>query len=774
MKCFTPLSQRCHRNASQPNSPTRVTPCRVESKFVIAIVSTVFLLALLVDRCAFACEFNDTAGWYPFAFPLDDTNLDTIDLTGLLDTPAGKHGFLTVRSDGHFYFADGTRARFFGVNIVGGEAFPGHNRAQRLAARLAKYGVNLVRIHAVDSRKSPLIDYSRGDSRHLNLDALERLDFFFAELKRRGIYVYFDLLDYRDFTEADGVRDAAMLRVAWQWQHTIKAASCFNTRMIELQKEFATNFLTHENSYTKLRYVDDPAVAVVEITNENSLFHFHNNPSLMLPSYVDELKAIWNAWLLGRYEGRAGLSAAWTNAQGQSALGAEEDPGRGSVILPLAHLYQKPEDAPPTGERSPLRVNAMARFLFEVQSDYYQQMRTHLKQLGIKVPVTGTNQSYCPVSNYAESANDFMSRNNYWCHPNLTANRFKNLALVNSEAPKTVNPIVEVASSSVAGKPMIVPEFNFPWANEFRAEGLLLMTAYGCLQDWDGLLCYIYSPDQQTLDWFDVQSDPVRWGEFPVAALMFHRRDVAAARRTVHIGYSQADVFATRPSHRLADASPFRYFTYVSKVRNCYFNEAYQGDADLVVPADYAPAASYATARRVAHFAGNPEFNPPDGKYASDTGELVLDTRRGVFAINTPHTKGAVGFLAGAGAIELGDLSVRCTTPFAAVVLTTFDGRPLEQSRRILLTAVGRAENTGQAFTEAERTVRTVSEHGRLPVLVEPIQGEVRLSKLGRAQVWALDATGKRCGQLQAVSAGGALVVKLDQAHSPWCEIVRR
>ena len=69
-------------------------------------------------------EFNDTTGWYAWNFPLDDENLDTIDLTGLLDAPAGKHGLLTVRPDGHFYFSDGTRARFFGTNICGRWAAP--------------------------------------------------------------------------------------------------------------------------------------------------------------------------------------------------------------------------------------------------------------------------------------------------------------------------------------------------------------------------------------------------------------------------------------------------------------------------------------------------------------------------------------------------------------------------------------------------------------------------------------------------------------------------
>jgi len=46
---------------------------------------------------------HNTESWFFFEFPLNDANLDSIDLTGLLHTPAGRHGFVTVRPDGHFY-----------------------------------------------------------------------------------------------------------------------------------------------------------------------------------------------------------------------------------------------------------------------------------------------------------------------------------------------------------------------------------------------------------------------------------------------------------------------------------------------------------------------------------------------------------------------------------------------------------------------------------------------------------------------------------------------
>ena len=90
-------------------------------------------------------------------------------------------------------------------------------------------------------------------------------------------------------------------------------------------KGFATQFYTHVNPYTKLRYADDPAVAVVEITNENSVFYFQNT-ELTLPCYREELEKRWNAWLRQRYTNRTALAEAWTNARGQCALLPKEEP----------------------------------------------------------------------------------------------------------------------------------------------------------------------------------------------------------------------------------------------------------------------------------------------------------------------------------------------------------------------------------------------------------------------------------------------------------------
>ena len=50
-----------------------------------------------------------------------------------------------------------------------------------------------------------------------------------------------------------------------------KALTYFNPRLIELQKEYARQLLTHRNPYTGNEYRHEPAVAIVELVNENSI-----------------------------------------------------------------------------------------------------------------------------------------------------------------------------------------------------------------------------------------------------------------------------------------------------------------------------------------------------------------------------------------------------------------------------------------------------------------------------------------------------------------------
>lgn len=750
------------------------------------------------------CVFNDTDDWFPFTFPLDDTNLDSIDLTGLLEPPAGKYGFVTVGRDGHFYFEDGRRARFIGTNVGGQDCAPPKDQAPIIAARLAKYGLNMLRLHSLDGRWGPLIDYSRGDSQHLDAEALDRMDFFVAELQKRGIYIYMDLLDYRQFRTADGVAHGD--EFTHNWQGSMKGASIFDQRMIELQKDYATKLLAHRNPYTGLRYVDDPAMAVVEITNENSVFYFLTMSDLSLPYYRNELTERWNRWLASRYKDRSALAAAWTDSEGRCALKDDEDPARGTVAFPFAAISRL--RIPARGFDPMLattRLTDVLKFLTEVQRRYYETMHDHLRRIGVRVPVAGTNQFFLPADTHAAAeTNDFMSRNQYWRHPARRAKpffRFSNQPLVRVDIPTQRNPLAVIARTSVAGKPQAVAEYNFPWPNEYRCEGWLLSAAYACLQDWDIFLYFSYDPDEKRLSMFRSQSDPARWGELPAAALLFHRHDVSAARNEVHVVHTPEDTSRPRPHTRNSRYTNQRFLVFLSKVREAFLDDTYRGDADVVLacgPSAEAAVAAHVPAVRLpreeweewlfpefVHQAqrlglpGYERMDPEAKRFDSDTGELSLDYGQGLFTINTPRTKAAVGFLQEAGPVDLQGLRIDVETRFAAVSVSSVDGQAIGRSRRLLVTAVARAENTSQGFWPPEpgqEQRNAVSwmlpGEGRLPVIAEPVRGKVEIAVPAAAAAYALDETGRRRDRLTASNRAGVLSFDPATARSIWCEVI--
>ena len=82
-------------------------------------------------------------------------NKGVLDYSHLLDAPAGKHGFVKTRG-GHFYFEDGTRARFLGFNVAARSNTPDHETAEKLAERFASMGVNIIRLHAADAPVSEI------------------------------------------------------------------------------------------------------------------------------------------------------------------------------------------------------------------------------------------------------------------------------------------------------------------------------------------------------------------------------------------------------------------------------------------------------------------------------------------------------------------------------------------------------------------------------------------------------------------------------------------
>lgn len=246
-----------------------------------------------------------------FVLPWDDASSGiTHQGERLNHTPAGKFGPLTINDNGDFQVGD-QRIKFWGVNITGRSCFPSHEDADLVAARLAKFGVNIVRFHHMENHWGgpSLIDYSKGNSRNLDSRQLDRLDYFVSRLKEHGIYTNINLLTSREYLPADGLPES-INRLDWKQRHVL---SFVMPEVLALEKEHANNLLNHQNPFTGLKYAEDPAVAFVEINNENGLFQQYLDGSIdQWPADLRGiLQAQWNIWLAERYASTALLQTGW-------------------------------------------------------------------------------------------------------------------------------------------------------------------------------------------------------------------------------------------------------------------------------------------------------------------------------------------------------------------------------------------------------------------------------------------------------------------------------
>jgi hypothetical protein len=266
-----------------------------------AIVTFCLVSALPPAQAQFAAPQH--AGWFPFVVPDlagPETEACAVDLSYLNPEPAGTHGFLRPRGE-ELVDDRGVPVRLFGSNITDYHPMPPKDIAPRVARRLQQLGMNFIRLHYYDWTTAP-DGILNPDRQTLNAEKLDQFDFFISELKRCGIYVDINL------HVARGYKDMPP-----GWDRMGKGLDIIHQPYIDSQKQYARDLLTHVNPYTGNAYVREPAVAVIELNNENTALQQSYLPRFaeMPPAFSEPLQARWNAYLKSRYASVDALRAAW-------------------------------------------------------------------------------------------------------------------------------------------------------------------------------------------------------------------------------------------------------------------------------------------------------------------------------------------------------------------------------------------------------------------------------------------------------------------------------
>lgn len=235
-----------------------------------------------------------------FYFSIFEMNEDSVMSASKLNHPITEKDRISVSDDGHLQ-ANGKRIRIFGTNL---SDFPkSHEQAEFYAQVLANQGYNCIRFHHTDAAwTNCFLKYTYNEkgisSAEINKERLDDFDYFFNELKKRGIYSNINLLTGRKFSSADGLPKEVDNTKSFKSNHLL---GFWDEKALKLQKEYAFDLLSHVNPYTKIAYKDDPAVAIVEINNENGLLQGYFNGNLDEYEYSgelwQELEDKWNNYL---------------------------------------------------------------------------------------------------------------------------------------------------------------------------------------------------------------------------------------------------------------------------------------------------------------------------------------------------------------------------------------------------------------------------------------------------------------------------------------------
>ncbi|OPZ22831.1 MAG: Carbohydrate binding domain protein [candidate division BRC1 bacterium ADurb.BinA364] len=251
---------------------------------------------------------ESASAMFPFVVPGDDVSGGATDLSFLNGRPADQ---LVAVRDGHFYAGE-ERIRFWGINSDYDANYPARAEAEMLARRFAKLGLNLIRITHTDHLYAPRGLFDRAHKGEMRIDPaqMDKLDNFIAELKKRGIYVELSIhVSHLPNMGGKGIPDIGDARYGFG-----SGLPLWNERFIEAEKQFARDYLCHVNAYTGLAYTEEPAVAYVEIINENGLIGAWARGSVKRTwsdALAADLRTAWNRHLRKKYRTTAALREAW-------------------------------------------------------------------------------------------------------------------------------------------------------------------------------------------------------------------------------------------------------------------------------------------------------------------------------------------------------------------------------------------------------------------------------------------------------------------------------
>lgn len=684
-------------------------------------------------------------GWFVFDPDANPFAESVLDLRSLNEPMAGSNGWIEVQGEAFVHQVNGEAVRFWGIN-TGPDVLTMDDATMAQAARFfARNGINMVRFHG---RITP------PDQLSLDGRSRDRLLAWVEALKQEGIYtslsLYFPLW-YR-FPELGYADDNPFGVMFW------------NASLQQQYRDLWRDLLQSPLPSTGQPLGQDPALAFVELINEDSLFFWTFDLGRIPPQHQADLEQQFGRWLAARHGSIEAAVARWQGDRPEDRPEDLQEILRGGDRVALLSAWAL------AAQSDQLRTQDTAAFLGDRQRQFFEQTQQYLKQdLGYRGLVTASNwitaddRRLGPLDKYTNTVGDFMDRHGYFGGKHegpaasyaLTAGDLyqdQSALLLRSDARNETRPLsLPILDVHYNDKPSTLSEVNWAMPNRFRADFPVLAAAYGSLQNTDGFFFFAAnSPSWQApLGKFSIAS-PVMMGQFPATAWIYRQGLLQPGRAIATLERPVADILALQ-------GIPLANAQNLDALRAADVPGAVNPSPGSAQTLD--PMASLVGQVNVRFTDGQSRTDLPDltpfhdrqqRQIRSSTGELTWDYDDGLVTLNAPQVQGATGFLDHAGRIPLGALTLESSMAYGSILLVSFDGQPLDRSQKMLLQVMSADENFGWR-TEGTLDKRLLST-GTAPLVVQNLAGTVALNRpdASRLQVTPLDSNGQAMGDRQS------------------------
>ena len=731
-----------------------------------------FLFSLLLNSYVSSSQLP-ASGW-SFSYPGDKFTDDAmLDLRCLNEKVAGENGFIQLSADGNsFQTENGKPVRFWSINGGDGTKSMSDADLAKFARFLAKMGVNMIRYHgSINPTGANINDVDKAD-----VTAIWRM---VAAMKKEGIYSTIS-----PFWAHNGHMGEPALS-GWGIQgYTAKedlwGVMYFSDTLKTAYKKWVKYLYTEKNPFTGIALKDDPAVALIQVKNEDGVFWW--TISAMKEGFMYIVRQKYYKWAVAKYGSAAAVKTAWSNASDV----------KDNWIANELGLYNIWDATQPQSGGKAKRVSDQIQFLAETQRNFYKEIHDYYRtDLGCPQLINANNWKTADANllfdaeRYSNTACEVLAVNRYNDpgHISQGPNAGWRIDPGDNYVGKSVlfEPHkLPVNIKQVKGSPILVTESAWNLPHKYQAEGPFLVSAFMSLTGVDSY--YWFSPTSSSYDpnpyftWANLaggQHPMYRWtistpgqlAMFPANALLYRKGYINQGETVVHEERTLQSIY-DRKMPMISEENSFDpnrdNYSQINPAKETVVSPLAHLTGTVEVVYGGTPANS-----KVSTLIGS-LIDYQNKKITASNNQLTWDYKNGICIMDAPSAKGVCGFAGVKQTFELTDVTIETTNNYAAIQVVAMDEKSIRESSKILVQVGTVYQPTNWAETQSDFVVdgKTISglkitNTGKMPWKCANTQVTLKLKNTGINKATLLDAAGYSKSAIEVVRVGNELQITL-------------